>query len=139
MMIRDFALLQQIQMALIGIVVVAGMFYLWRSIIRLEEKIEGLQSKIAMQASDASVCKMRSGGGSSHCIVEDAADAADAFMKQVFGDDADAMPFLYSASAQAAPNPRQVIVEEIPAESPATPPAKPEEAEVVGKRARSSL
>lgn len=35
----DSTLLIQIQLALIGIVVVVGLFYLWRSIIRLEERV----------------------------------------------------------------------------------------------------
>jgi hypothetical protein len=40
MLKTDSTLLIQIQLALIGIVVVAGLFYLWRSIVRLEEKVE---------------------------------------------------------------------------------------------------
>lgn len=36
----DSTLLIQIQLALIGIVVVAGLFYLWRIITRLEERVE---------------------------------------------------------------------------------------------------
>jgi hypothetical protein len=44
----DATLLIQIQLALIGIVVILGMFYLWRTILRLESRLEKSLAKLAV-------------------------------------------------------------------------------------------
>lgn len=98
-MIRDISLIQQIQMALIGIVVVAGMFYLWRSICRLEDKVDKLQAKINSQNAVCMKPKVQSGSGISSVagsVMEQNKqniaypvnmNIEDLFMKEVFGDD----------------------------------------------------
>ena len=45
-MLADSSLLLQMQLALIGIVLVTGLFYLWRSICRIEDKVTRLAVKI---------------------------------------------------------------------------------------------
>ena len=54
----DSTLLIQIQLALIGIVVVVGLFYLWRIIVRLEERI----SKVACK------CTINGGKPTTHTV-----------------------------------------------------------------------
>jgi hypothetical protein len=49
----DSTLLIQIQLALIGIVVVAGLFYLWRIIMRLEERIAKVSCKCSVNCKPA--------------------------------------------------------------------------------------
>jgi len=49
----DSTLLIQIQLALIGIVVVAGLFYLWRIIMRLEERIAKVACKCSVNCKPA--------------------------------------------------------------------------------------
>jgi hypothetical protein len=46
-MLQGSSLLVQIQIALIGIVVIASMFFMWRSLARLEERIDQLTSTTA--------------------------------------------------------------------------------------------
>ena len=103
-------------MALIGIVVVAGMFYLWRSICRLEDKVDKLQAKINNQnavcmkpkvntgtgigsvvGSGGSISVSDSIGSGAGTVMENKQNISyplnmnieDLFMKEVFGDDDD--------------------------------------------------
>ena len=74
----DSILLIQIQLALIGIVVVVGLFYLWRSISRLEERV------------NKSVCKCKNDkkielSPESHNEIKNTEE----LIKQVFNDDED--------------------------------------------------
>lgn len=91
-MIRDTTLLGNIQMAMIGIVLVAGLFYVWRSICRLEEKVDRLMTSMA---TPSKMCSSPSGSCPLPDTIKfgDSDAAAEAFMKQVFGGDDDFMVF----------------------------------------------
>ena len=58
MALADSSLILQMQLALIGIVLVTGLFYLWRSLCRIEDKV----SRVALKVSQC--CGTGGGGGS---------------------------------------------------------------------------
>lgn len=82
-MLRDPMLLVNIQLAIMGIVVVAGLFYLWRLICRLERKVD---EYIANAGARNYMTRMSGGGEGGDNLDGDDEDAADLFMKEVFGD-----------------------------------------------------
>lgn len=89
-MLRDSMLLVNIQLAIMGIVVVAGLFYLWRMICRVEKKvdefIEAMSAHDFFASSDTPVARVVSYGGDA---IQDGCEddeEADEFMKEVFGD-----------------------------------------------------
>lgn len=47
MALADSSLILQMQLALIGIVLVTGLFYLWRSLCRIEDKVSRLTLKVS--------------------------------------------------------------------------------------------
>ena len=114
-MIRDLSLIGNIQVAMIGIVLVVGLFYIWRSICRMEEKMEKVnltvQTMSKKLADKPTVCGIPSGGSFENDPI------ADAFMKQVFGQDDDDKQFvMFSSSPQEA---NGVRVEEVEVEAEA--------------------
>jgi hypothetical protein len=113
-MIRDTSLILQMQLAIMGIVLVFGLFYLWRSTSRLEEKIDVLAQRIQGITS----CKCP--GVADNDITTIDPEEAEEFMKHVFGGDMMFVP-------QDMPLPaKQAVVEEIPADVPTHAP-EPEE------------
>ena len=80
-MLRVSMLLVNIQLAIMGIVLVAGLFYLWRMICRVEKKVDDFISEMEVRNS-----AMANGGA---CFAEDFADTAndeaEDFMNEVFG------------------------------------------------------
>lgn len=106
-MIRDTSLILQMQLAIMGIVLVFGLFYLWRSTSRLEEKIDVLAQRIQGITS----CKCPSVANNDITTID--AEEAEEFMKHVFG--GGDMMFV----PQDMPFPaKQAVVEEIPTEVP---------------------
>jgi len=87
----DATLLIQIQLAIIGIVVVAGLFYLWRVIVRLEQRINKISCKCPPPSMQMPSPFMM--GGLGHNQVPNFAEenskdelaAAQELMQQVFG------------------------------------------------------
>jgi hypothetical protein len=80
-MLRDPLLLVNIQLAIVGIVTVAGLFYLWRMICRVERKVNDVirtlpQAQPAPQAVDFKHVQPED---------EELDEETDAFMKEVFG------------------------------------------------------
>lgn len=83
-MIRETSLIMQMQLAIMGVVLVFGLFYLWRSTCRMEEKMDVLMNQIVKLKENTvgNACyKCPMPGGDI-----DPAEAEE-FMKQVFGGD----------------------------------------------------
>lgn len=108
-MIRDTSLIMQMQLAIMGIVLVGGLFYLWRSCCRMEEKLNVLTNMVKSIKIEPSACNVKNDSASVD------AEEAEEFMKQVFGgDDTSAegqfMMFVPSAMEETVNKP---IIEEI--------------------------
>jgi SAP domain len=86
-MFRDSSLILNMQVALIGIVLVVGLFYVWKAISRVESSVQLLSTQICMlSAAPASVVTTPSSMPEMGDIVsEEEAAEAEAFMKHVFG------------------------------------------------------
>lgn len=100
-MFRDSSLLVQVQVALIGIVLVFGLFYMWRNMSRLEEKLDRLQEQVAAARGGApGACKFSPNWSDDMPPVpsEEEAAAAEEFMKRVFG----SAPMMFSGGAGPA-------------------------------------
>jgi hypothetical protein len=94
----DATFIIQVQVAIIGIILVCGLFYIWRTVCRIEEKIDTLRAHSAQpQSASAPVCSMQYGSGEDRgehddreCEMYEQAmhniDDGDALMKSVFGD-----------------------------------------------------
>lgn len=119
-MIRDLSLIGNIQVAMIGIVLVVGLFYIWRSICRLEEKMErvnlAVQTMSKKMASAPTTSTMALGGNISASNFETDA-IADAFMKQVFGQDMGTEDMVFTATAPPPQEVKGVHVEEVEVET----------------------
>jgi len=125
-LLRDNALISNIQLSLLGIILVVGVFYIWRSLSRLEDKLDAVsESLLASPAISRSPMGGPGGAGGFFGLGagDDAAmdEDAERFMDNVFGNIA------YSAAASGARSaamPPPVIVEEEDAQdAPATPEA----------------
>lgn len=81
---RDPMLLVNIQLALMGIVLVAGLFYLWRMICRVQKKVDDF---ILDMSSSAFMSKAGSMSLAPEAVTPSTDDdaAVDAFMNEVFG------------------------------------------------------
>lgn len=84
----DLSNLFNFQLAIIGIVLVAGLFYLWRLIARVESRIDELA--LAFQHINANQSAMRSMSGSEmpgpiHITPTTTDQEAEEFMNEVFG------------------------------------------------------
>jgi SAP domain len=55
-MLADSSLLLQMQLALIGIVLVTGLFYLWRLLCRIEDKVIRLSAKVSNSCASGGGC-----------------------------------------------------------------------------------
>jgi len=133
---QSMTLLIQIQMAVVGIVVVAGFFYLWRMISRIEERLSQISFN-QTQTHCAAPISSNSNSNINNIIPEcvynkpaeynqedDINDAADELMKQVFGassqNDLQPTMVMFSMSQNQQLNPlytSNVQVEEIDEES----------------------
>jgi len=125
----DASLLLQMQLALMGIVLVTGLFYLWRSLCRIEDKVTRLTSLVSNQDSQTHKFGSVSGGASGNVEdfrsvplnFADADSAAEELMKQVFGDTEEVV-LIHSSNLhqQTTSGSGQVVIED------ATPIAEPE-------------
>jgi hypothetical protein len=85
-------LLVNIQLAIMGIVVVAGLFYLWRMICRVERKVDDFIDDMRSHdffSSSEPVAKVVSYGGGEKTqeeYADEPEEDADDFMKEVFGE-----------------------------------------------------
>lgn len=137
MALADSSLILQMQLALIGIVLVTGLFYLWRSLCRIEDKVSRLTLKVSQ-------CCGTGGGGRDACPIPpfkqfkgeemgdfrvkpmnlaDADAHAQELMKEVFGEEPVVMAAVVTEETVEVPAPKipetNVIVEEDPAPSEA--------------------
>lgn len=89
----DPTFIVQVQIAIIGIILVCGLFYIWRTVCRIEDKIDRMRSAPpppavcsppvqAMHFAPQPMCPMMGGFDDG----EGDEDAAEALMKSVFGD-----------------------------------------------------
>lgn len=138
MALADSSLILQMQLALIGIVLVTGLFYLWRSLCRIEDKVSRLTLKVSQCCGG--------GGGREGCPIppfkqfkgEDIGDfrvkpmnLADAdahaqeLMKEVFGEEPVVMAAVVTETVEVPETvtskipETNVIIEEEPAPSEA--------------------
>lgn len=110
-MLRDPMLLVNIQLAIMGIVLVAGLFYLWRMICRLEKRVDDFMD------TAVSAEFMNRITSPSAKYVDDKVDAEvqdeeddDDFMNKVFGDSATIM--ISTPQPSFSPPPPTVEIEE---------------------------
>lgn len=111
-MIAD-TLISQIQIALIGIVVVIGLFFVWRTMSRLEEKIDMLASQVSKGPScipGSNTCAMGWDNADDMMVPDDADAAAEEFMRTVFG----GSPSMTYATADDDKEKKTTVIEEIP-------------------------
>lgn len=101
-MIRDTSLIMQMQLAIMGVVLVFGLFYLWRSTCRMEEKMDVLIQRV----SNMNSCKCPTSPSSDINTIDP--QEAEEFMKQVFGGD-----MMFVAPDVPIPPSKQAVVEEI--------------------------
>lgn len=137
MALADSSLILQMQLALIGIVLVTGLFYLWRSLCRIEDKVSRLTLKVSQ------CCGAGGAGGREGCPIPpfkqfkgeemgdfrvkpmnlaDADAHAQELMKEVFGEEPVMMAAVVTETVEV-PAPKipetNVIIEEDPAPSEA--------------------
>jgi SAP domain len=114
-MIRNPTFLMNVQVAFLGILVVIGLFYIWRYLSRIEEKLDVVQRQMVTQPIAAPTQPMMAAPQP----MFDEAAMADEFMKDVFS----APIFLNSFAMK---EPQGVKVEEVPQtetqEEPVAPP-----------------
>jgi hypothetical protein len=126
--LRDNALVFNIQLALLGIIMVVGVFYNWRALSRIEERMESLARTVSAGAS------LHGGAGAGMGadmgmyndgpVSDEDAEMAEAFMQNVFGNVA------YNAASVAAagggvPGATVVVEEAAPEPIVAAAPAAP--------------
>lgn len=115
-------LVTQVQLALIGVILVVGLFFIWRTICRIEEKVDALK----MNCSAAAQCPFKPGGAPTAMMSEEEAmKTAEQLMNDVFNS---AAPYVvYSEDVQVEDDiPEHPNVEEIPEHTPPPPPNPPE-------------
>jgi hypothetical protein len=78
-------LLVNIQLALMGIVLVAGLFYLWRMICRVERRVDDFITDMSSNSFMMKAASITSNNPNVVATCEDEDDDADAFMDEVFG------------------------------------------------------
>ncbi len=79
----DASLIVQIQIALIGIILITGLFFVWRALCRIEDKVNNVLSN-SIVYPQSSECKLN---------LDDPNSAAEALMKEVFGSEEPIMVF----------------------------------------------
>jgi hypothetical protein len=120
--LRDNALVFNIQLALLGIIMVVGVFYNWRALSRIEERMESIERNFAAGGGGGSC--LRGGDGIYDGPVSAAeAEMAEAFMQNVFGN-AGAYNAPSVAAAGGGVSGGVVIVEEAAPAPVAAPVAK---------------
>lgn len=127
-MLRENALISNIQLALLGIIMVVGVFYIWRGLSRLEDKLDALHQRLSAGSASPPSPFFGAGGHpplspfADDPVTEEEVEMADAFMKNVFGN----MAFSAMSSGAAAATANgsgPVIVEETPSEPSVDQPA----------------
>lgn len=111
-MIAD-TLISQIQIALIGIVVVIGLFFVWRTMSRLEEKIDMLASQVSKGPSclpGSNTCAMGWDNADDMMVPDDADAAAEEFMRTVFG----GSPSMTYQTSDDDKEKKTTVIEELP-------------------------
>jgi len=117
--LRDNALVFNIQLALLGIIMVVGVFYNWRALSRIEERMESLTRTVSAGAG-LNGAGMHGAGMYTDGPVSDAeAEMAEAFMQNVFGNVAYNAPSV--AAAGGGVSGATVVVEEAAPEPAAKP------------------
>ena len=122
--LRDNALVFNIQLALLGIIMVVGVFYNWRALSRIEERMESIERNFAAGGGGGSC--LRGGGGDGIYdgpVSDEEAEMAEAFMQNVFGN-AGAYNAPSVAAAGGGVSGGVVIVEEAAPAPVAAPVAK---------------
>lgn len=123
-MIGD-TLISQIQIALIGIVVVIALFFVWRAMSRIEEKLDRLMETCSKNACvpGSNTCGWSSKVVDDDLPLPDDADtaAAEEFMRSVFGGSNPSPSPVVFAMAESDSKPKDVVViEEEEVHVPAT-------------------
>lgn len=103
-MIRDPSALLNIQVAFMGIVLVVGLFFLWKILIRIEGKVEKLSTAVS-KMPDTLAQKMPK-----EVSLQDTDAAAQAFMNEVFG--GSSPPLFLHPFAGSGATPSTVVVDE---------------------------
>jgi len=120
--LRDNALVFNIQLALLGIIMVVGVFYNWRALSRIEERMESLARTVSAGASLHGGADMGMGMYNDGPVSDEDAEMAEAFMQNVFGNVAYNAP---SVAAAGGGVPGATVVVEEAAPEPAPAPAAP--------------
>lgn len=115
-MLRDSMLLVNIQLAIMGIVLVAGLFYLWRMICRVERKVDDFIAEM----EEVRNCATVAGASGADEMIMGGTDEAEDFMNEVFGCPAKAFVI-----TQPQPSFAQATTVQIEEEDVATTPAPP--------------
>ncbi len=119
-MIRNPTFLMNVQVAFLGILVVIGLFYIWRYLSRIEDKLDAVQRQLVTLATQPSSQPMVS---PSQPMFDEAA-MADEFMKDVFTAPIFLNPFGMSNPISEQHPQQGVKVEEMPAEEATSTPSQ---------------
>lgn len=111
----DASMITNIQMALIGIVMVVGVFYVWRALARIEEHIEKIYARLPTMP----VMRFAGPEDDDTAFNPEESAMAEQFMNNIFGGIAASAAAHVSADAGAQQQP--VVVEELSEEAPAAP------------------
>jgi hypothetical protein len=121
--LRDNALVFNIQLALLGIIMVVGVFYNWRALSRIEERMESIERSFAAGGGGGSCLRGGGDGIYDGPVSDEEAEMAEAFMQNVFGN-AGAYNAPSVAAAGGGVSGGVVIVEEAAPAPVAAPVAK---------------
>lgn len=123
--LRDNALVFNIQLALLGIIMVVGVFYNWRALSRIEERMDNLARTVSAGAGLHGGAGAGLGAGmyNDGPVSDEEAEMAEAFMQNVFGNVAYNAPSV--AAAGGGVSGATVVVEEAAPEPAPKPIAAP--------------
>jgi len=108
--LRDNALVFNIQLALLGIIMVVGVFYNWRALSRIEERMDNLARTVSAGAGLHGGAGAGAGMYNDGPVSDEEAEMAEAFMQNVFGNVAYNAPSV--AAAGGGVSGATVVVEE---------------------------
>jgi hypothetical protein len=126
--LRDNALVFNIQLALLGIIMVVGVFYNWRALSRIEERMDNLARTVSAGAGLHGGAGAGAGMYNDGPVSDEEAEMAEAFMQNVFGNVAYNAPSV--AAAGGGVSGATVVVEEAAPE----PAPKPVAAQVAAPK-----
>ena len=121
--LRDNALVFNIQLALLGIIMVVGVFYNWRALSRIEERMDNLARTVSAGAGLHGGAGAGAGMYNDGPVSDEEAEMAEAFMQNVFGNVAYNAPSV--AAAGGGVSGATVVVEEAAPEPAPKPIAAP--------------